>query len=260
MIKTIIQQEQQRLARKGFDYEIQTLSVPVYSTLQQLYLGNDIYILTGIRLSDEDSLMNRNTISLYSPNEQLCLTQQRMAQLGTSIVKVFRQRINIVSFSNNSDIVQYNMDEDKEENIRTLVNNILNNKVIVHEYVRWFVYHDTYRGTYRRIYPTSDTLSIAQYTAIRNFDSYEDYLADCEQNETTPLFDETQWNQRKEEDKKGAWVYTTQYKKRDLSSLTEREQSLLLDYMKRAAGELTEKEIAPYQLEFVRITPIQKHK
>ena len=87
----------------------------VSDSLQLQTIGNDTYILTGIRISKDDVLNDMHELTVVSPTESIQLSQQEIATLGTSILKTFKEFIIIKTtdekeFSADSEITPFRMD------------------------------------------------------------------------------------------------------------------------------------------------------
>ena len=257
MIKTIIEQEQRRLQEKGFGCEVQTLSVPVSSSHMQLYLGNDVYVLTGIRLSDEDDKMDKNTVVLSSPTEQMTLTQQSMSMLGTSIVKVFRNRINIVSFGSINDIVKYTKDATETAAIKTLLSNYKNG-----QYINMYVIAKVAMRVIRKHVICSKIggifeLTPEHYAIFAANSEYADYAAAAESANITALSNNSFANAKLSMLNFG-YTRKNVVQQLSISDMADGDKNTLFTYMQYATGQIIERSVAPYQLEFVRLVPIAK--
>lgn len=90
MISRIVGIEQQRLAQRGYTGIATPVSIHVDSSLKNICLGNDTYILTGIRIGDTDLNDDRHTICLTSATDGLTATERDIALMGQSIYKTFR--------------------------------------------------------------------------------------------------------------------------------------------------------------------------
>jgi hypothetical protein len=115
MLQKLVEIEQNRL--KTLDYEsiVTPVSVYVSDTLQIETIGNDTYILTGIRISNDDILNDLHELTVVSPTESIQLSQQEIATLGTSVLKTFKEFIIIKTtdeneFSTDSEITPFRMD------------------------------------------------------------------------------------------------------------------------------------------------------
>ena len=99
----------------GYDSIVTPLSVYVSDSLQLEIIGNDTYILTGIRISKDDVLNDLHEVTVVSPTESIQLSQQEIATLGTSIFKTFKEFIIIKTtdereFSSDGEITPFRMD------------------------------------------------------------------------------------------------------------------------------------------------------
>ena len=115
MLQRLIEIEQNRLKLLGYDSIVTPVSVFVSNSLQLEVIGNDTYILTGIRISKDDVLNDLHELTVVSPTESIQLSQQEIATLGTSILKIFKEYIIIKTtdeneFSSDNEITPFRMD------------------------------------------------------------------------------------------------------------------------------------------------------
>jgi len=115
MLQKLIEIEQNRLKTLGYESIVTPVSVYVSDTLQLEIIGNDTYILTGIRISKDDILNDLHELTVVSPTESIQLSQQEIAALGTSIFKTFKEFIIIKTtdeneYSSDSKITVFRMD------------------------------------------------------------------------------------------------------------------------------------------------------
>ncbi len=109
MISKIVELEQERYKRLGYDTIVVPISIYVSSPLEVVHISNDSYILTGIHITRDDMLSNGNSVVLSSPTEVLHLTQMQISQLGTSLFKLFKENL-IIQTKSESDFGQYRLD------------------------------------------------------------------------------------------------------------------------------------------------------
>jgi hypothetical protein len=115
MLQKLVEIEQNRLKALGYDSIVTPVSVYVSDSLQLETIGNDTYILTGIRISTDDILNDMHELTIVSPTESIQLSQQEIATLGTSIFKTFKEFIIIKTtdeneFSSDDEITPFRMD------------------------------------------------------------------------------------------------------------------------------------------------------
>jgi len=115
MLQKLVEIEQSRLKALGYDSIVTPVSVFVSDSLQIETIGNDTYILSGIRISKDDVLNDMHELTITSPTESIHLSQQEIATLGTSILKTFKEFIIIKTtdeneFSSDSEITPFRMD------------------------------------------------------------------------------------------------------------------------------------------------------
>ena len=115
MISRLIELEQQRLTAMGYDTVVSPVSVNVSSARKIVNLGNDTYILTGIRMSRAAAVSDDYNVSLSSPTEGIQGTEQQIAQMGQAVYKLFRGHIIIKTtkgddFDASASIPQYTLD------------------------------------------------------------------------------------------------------------------------------------------------------
>ena len=115
MLQKLVEIEQSRLKALGYDSIVTPVSVFVSDSLQIETIGNDTYILSGIRISKDDVLNDMHELTIVSPTESIQLSQQEIATLGTSILKTFKEFIIIKTtdeneFSSDSEITPFRMD------------------------------------------------------------------------------------------------------------------------------------------------------
>jgi len=99
----------------GYESIVTPVSVYVSDSLQLKIIGNDTYILTGIRISKDDVLNDLHEVTIVSPTESIQLSQQEIATLGTSILKTFKEFIIIKTTDENeyftdNEITPFRMD------------------------------------------------------------------------------------------------------------------------------------------------------
>lgn len=102
MRNRLIQLEQERLKSMGYDSIVTTVALNVDKTLVNHNLGNDTYILTGIRLSPADIYADVHNVCISSATDGIEATQQELASMGDAIYRTFRNHI-IVKTNDNSD-------------------------------------------------------------------------------------------------------------------------------------------------------------
>jgi len=115
MLQKLIEIEQNRLKLLGYESIVTPVSVYVSDSLQLEIIGNDTYILSGIRISKDDILNDLHELTIVSPTESIQLSQQEIATLGTSIFKTFKEFIIIKTtdeneYSSDSKISPFRMD------------------------------------------------------------------------------------------------------------------------------------------------------
>lgn len=93
MINRRIQLEEERLHSLGFDTIVSTESFTIGNSTTMFDLGNDTFILTGIRMSKDDIMGNASKIQLISPTDAIEGSANELSQLGTSILKLFRKHL-----------------------------------------------------------------------------------------------------------------------------------------------------------------------
>ncbi|MDR2963458.1 MAG: hypothetical protein LBU90_07505 [Bacteroidales bacterium] len=93
MLHRLIELEEKRLHALGYDTIVTPVQLHVTDSLQITITGNDSYVLAGIRVSADDVLSNRHSISILSPTACLQGTQQEIATLGTSSMQLFKEYI-----------------------------------------------------------------------------------------------------------------------------------------------------------------------
>ena len=115
MLQKLVEIEQSRLKALGYDSIVTPVSVLVSDSLQIETIGNNTYILSGIRISKDDVLNDMHELTIVSPTESIQLSQQEIATLGTSILKTFKEFIIIKTtdeneYSADSEITPFRMD------------------------------------------------------------------------------------------------------------------------------------------------------
>ena len=115
MLQKLIEIEQNRLKSLGYESIVTPVSIYVSDSLQIEIIGNDTYILTGIRISKDDVLNDLHELTVVSPTESIQLSQQEIATLGTSIFKTFKEFIIIKTtdeneYSSDNEITVFRMD------------------------------------------------------------------------------------------------------------------------------------------------------
>lgn len=77
----------------GLETVVTPLSVIVNRTLQEVVCGNDTYILTGIRVGNNDIVDDATSVTLVSPSASLQSTQRTLATMQNSLNQLFRHHI-----------------------------------------------------------------------------------------------------------------------------------------------------------------------
>lgn len=110
MISRIVGLEEERWHALGYD----TIVTPVHLSIDEaekvLQLGNESYVLTGIRIGNNDTLSDETEIIISSPSESVQCTQRDLSQYGTSIIKLFTDYLIIRTRSRLADIPRYRLD------------------------------------------------------------------------------------------------------------------------------------------------------
>lgn len=101
MIARLIEIEQARIAAAGYMSVVTPVTLTVGRSLQIVHIGNDTYILTGVRASDNDMMNDRNEVCISSPTEALQGTQRQLSTLGQSMWRLFRDYIIIKTTDEN---------------------------------------------------------------------------------------------------------------------------------------------------------------
>lgn len=90
MIDRLVQIEQERLHSLGYDTVVTPSSIVVDEKEKVLSLANESFIMTGIRIGNNDLVADTTTVQLISPTESIECTQRELSQMGTSINKLFK--------------------------------------------------------------------------------------------------------------------------------------------------------------------------
>lgn len=93
MIERLVQLEQDRLAAAGYDTAVYPSEVTVSSPREVIPLAGESWILTGVRASDSDLMGADHRVAITSPTNAIQATERTLAQLGTSIHRLFRHHI-----------------------------------------------------------------------------------------------------------------------------------------------------------------------
>ncbi len=101
MLQKLVEIEQNRLKALGYESIVTPVSVFVSDSLQIETIGNNTYILTGIKISKDDMLNDMHELTIVSPTESIQLSQQEIATLGTSVFKTFKEFIIIKTTDEN---------------------------------------------------------------------------------------------------------------------------------------------------------------
>lgn len=115
MLQKIVEIEQNRLKTLGYESIVTPISVFVSDSLQIETIGNNTYILTGVKISKDDMLNDMHELTIVSPTESIQLSQQEIATLGTSLLKTFKEFIIIKTtdeneFSTDGSITPFRID------------------------------------------------------------------------------------------------------------------------------------------------------
>ncbi|MBE6341454.1 MAG: hypothetical protein E7069_12090 [Bacteroidales bacterium] len=90
MISRLVALEQQRLAALGYNSVVTPISLRVDKSIKNIALGNDTYILTGVRLSDADVSEDRHIITLVSATDGFTASQRDISLMGQAVYKTLR--------------------------------------------------------------------------------------------------------------------------------------------------------------------------
>jgi hypothetical protein len=116
MINRLTGLEQLRLKQLGFASVVTPISITVDKALKCIYLGNDGYILTGVRPSDTDVATDTHVVTLASATDGLTCKEREFGLLGQAIHKTFRSFLIIKTtnadklFSANDNIPAFTLD------------------------------------------------------------------------------------------------------------------------------------------------------
>lgn len=108
MINKLVELEQARLKAMGFESIVTPVGLYVDKSLVNMTIGNDTYILSGIRLSDTDVRANRHNVCISSATDGLEASQQDIATMGQSIHKLFKNFIIVKT----NDTTEWAVDQD----------------------------------------------------------------------------------------------------------------------------------------------------
>lgn len=98
MIDSIVNRECQRFKDMGYQTTITPISIIINSNVVSYVLGNDTYILAGIRISDYDTSAEQHIVSLSSPTDTLRASQRELATMGHAINKIFRESLTVQTY------------------------------------------------------------------------------------------------------------------------------------------------------------------
>lgn len=101
MLQRIIDIEQARLKNLGYDSIVTPVHIDVLDSLQMHVIGNDSYILSGVRVSKDNIMQEMHEVVIVSPTESVHETQQELATFGTSQMKIFKNYIVIKTADQN---------------------------------------------------------------------------------------------------------------------------------------------------------------
>ena len=93
MISRLIELEQARFKAMGYESVVTPVTMTIDKALVNECIGNDTYILTGIRLSDADVVENRHNICISSATDALEGSQRQIATMGQAIHKLLKNFI-----------------------------------------------------------------------------------------------------------------------------------------------------------------------
>lgn len=94
MLKTVIEQEVNRLRSMGYDSIVTTDEIVMSGKKKTVSLGGDACIVTSI-FFDEDMMTNNDVVSIVSANDCIFGPVDRIASMGNNLHKVMRQYIKI---------------------------------------------------------------------------------------------------------------------------------------------------------------------
>ena len=103
MISRLVELEQQRLSSLGYGYVTTPISISVSTSLQNLCIGNDTYILTNIRIGNTDVMDDSHIVCIASATDGLTATEHEIALMGQSIYRTFRNFIIIRTMNRDTD-------------------------------------------------------------------------------------------------------------------------------------------------------------
>jgi hypothetical protein len=212
----------------------------------------------------------------------MTITQQRMAALGTSAVKVFRDRINIASFGTIMDIVEYERSASDTKAVKALISYFQNSKYVYLCGIHKFVIRPIGRNiTYIKSNDLLVEITVAHRTIFDANSAYADYIAAMTAADMAQAaMSEAIFAKAKTSVQQFGYSYraaTITHDISELASLTIGQiatsegitldqdynantpaLNVLFDYMQYATGEIHEQDITPYELEFVRLIPLQR--
>lgn len=111
MINRIVGLEQNRLKQLGYDSVVTPISLTISKNIVNLPLGNDTYVLTGIRISDNDVIADTHRICIASATDGLTATEREISVMGQAVYKTLR-RFLIVKTQNTSDTSAFVTEQD----------------------------------------------------------------------------------------------------------------------------------------------------
>ncbi len=93
MISRIVGTLQLRFQSEGYNSIITPITVEVSSPQVVRVLSNDIYVLTGILVSDADAVGEATRISLVSPTSAIEGSARDISLLGSSANQIFKNNL-----------------------------------------------------------------------------------------------------------------------------------------------------------------------
>lgn len=115
MLQKLIDIEQARLKTLGYESIVTPVHIDVLDSLQMHIIGNDSYILSGVRVGKDNIMQDMHEVVIVSPTESVHETQQELATFGTSMMKIFKNYIVIKTtdqneFSGDMEITPFRLD------------------------------------------------------------------------------------------------------------------------------------------------------
>lgn len=115
MVDDIVKIERERLADLGFGSIVTPVTITIDKPIKILHLANESYVLSGIRVSNNNLVDDANMVQISSPSDEVEMSMREMSTMGEAINRLFKNYIIIKTLTNNgfekdANIVPYRLE------------------------------------------------------------------------------------------------------------------------------------------------------